>query len=359
MALLIDNSVTRQALDTAEAVEVMDDAFAQLSEGKATFQPLTNVVTPVTEDGNYHWNADTEFYNWGSHLGAIEDPPRLALRFKSDIRYRETRDGAVLSKKYNVEPGTYMGFILLFDTSTGALIGLLNDGEIQHIRVGASAGVACDHLARRDASTAGILGSGGMARTYLEAFAAVRDLEHVEVYSPTQAHRKEFAETMGETLDITVRAVDDPETAMTDVDIAATCTDARTPVYFEEWLSPGTFLTNAASTELTDAVYESVDRIVTNHNHPSHYYIIGSESDERAFHDFFPGRTESTDYELLADAVSDPGAARRNEDECILYDNMHIGIQFAAVGNLVYERAKERGLGIEIPLSWFQQDVRN
>lgn len=359
MALLIDNNVTRQVLDTAEAVEVMDDAFSQLAGRGATFQPLTNFVAPITEDGTYGWDDEPEFYNWGSHLGMIQDPPRLALRFKSDIRYRETNDGTELSKKYNVEPGTYMGFILLFDTSTGALIGLLNDGELQHVRVGASAGVACDHLAREDASTAGILGSGGMARTYLESFAAVRDLERVEVYSPTRAHREEFAETMSEELDLVVRAVDDAETAMTDVDIAATCTDARTPVYFEEWLSPGTFVTNAASTELTDGVYESVDRIVTNHNHPSYYHILGSESDEQSFHDFFPGRTESTDYELLADAVTEDGTARRNDEECILYDNMHIGIQFAAVGNLVYERAREQGLGMEIPLAWFQQTVRN
>lgn len=53
------------------------------------------------------------------------------------------------------------------------------------------------------------------------------------------------------------------------------------------------------------------------------------------------------------------GAGRQAADETIVYDNISAGIQFAAVGNLVYERAEERDLGVEIPLSWFQQDIRN
>jgi ornithine cyclodeaminase/alanine dehydrogenase-like protein (mu-crystallin family) len=360
MALLIDNDATRRVLKTPDAVEVMEDALTQLANNEATFQPRTDIVSPVTESSEeYEWDDNPEWYTWGSLLGAISDPPRLALRFKSDILSWETVDDTTVESKYNVDPGTFMGFILLFDSSTGELIGLLNDGELQHVRVGATAGVAAKHLAREDASTVGMLGSGGMARTYLEAFAAVRDIEHVTVYSPTIENREAYAREMRDDLGIEVEAVDSAEAAVTDVDIAAACTDTRSPVYFEEWLSPGTFVTNTVPTELSNETYEAADRVITTDNRPFQRYVIGDEEDDRRYKQRHPEWFEQRNHEPIGDVLTGDGAARQDPEETIVYDNISAGIQFAAVGNLVYERARERDLGVEIPLSWFQQDIRN
>jgi ornithine cyclodeaminase/alanine dehydrogenase-like protein (mu-crystallin family) len=360
MTLLINNDVTRRVLETADAVDVMEDACTQLANGEATFQPRTDVVSPVTASSDdYEWDDEPEWYTWGSLLGAISDPPRLALRFKSDVLSWETVDDTVVESKYNVEPGTFMGFMLLIDTSTGELIGLLNDGELQHVRVGATAGVAAKHLAREDASTVGMLGSGGMARTYLEAFTAVRDIERATVYSPTPEHREAYAREMSDQLDVEVEAVDSAEAAVTDVDIAAACTDTRSPVYFEEWLSPGTFVTNTVPTELSDATYDAVDRVVTTDNRPFQRYVIGDEEDDRRYKQRHPEWFEQREYEPISDVLVGEGGGRQAPDETIVYDNISAGIQFAAVGNLVYEQAAERGLGVEIPLSWFQQEIRN
>lgn len=41
------------------------------------------------------------------------------------------------------------------------------------------------------------------------------------------------------------------------------------------------------------------------------------------------------------------------------FDNNSAGLQFAAIGRAVYEGAKKNGLGMEIPMAWFQQDIRN
>ncbi len=43
----------------------------------------------------------------------------------------------------------------------------------------------------------------------------------------------------------------------------------------------------------------------------------------------------------------------------MFYDNNSAGLQFAAVGRVVYDQAKELGLGMNIPMEWFQQDIRN
>lgn len=75
---------------------------------------------------------------------------------------------------------------MLFSTVNGEPLALINDGVLQHMRVGAGGGIGVKHLARPDSSTVGMLGSGGMARTFLEAFCVVRPIRRVKVYSPTR-----------------------------------------------------------------------------------------------------------------------------------------------------------------------------
>ena len=52
-------------------------------------------------------------------------------------------------------------------------------------------------------------------------------------------------------------------------------------------------------------------------------------------------------------------SGRESDTETIYFDNNSAGLQFAAVGRVVYDKAKEQGLGMEIPMAWFQQDIRN
>ena len=79
------------------------------------------------------------------------------------------------------------------------------------MRVGATAGVAANYMARENARSVGMFGSGGMARTYLEAFVKVRKIDYCRVYSPTPAHREAYAAEMSDKLDIDVVAVDSPD----------------------------------------------------------------------------------------------------------------------------------------------------
>lgn len=352
MPKLISNDVTKDVLEMDEAVDAIESAFTQLGRRDATFYPRTDIVAPTAEAGDY--------YVWGSLLGAIRDPPRLAFRFKSDVLRYEDHGDHTTEEKFNVEPGTFMGFVQLYDMATGELLGLINDGALQHVRVGATAGVACDQLAREDASRVGVLGSGGMARTYVEAFDVVRDLEEVTVYSPTAANREAYAEEMDERLDAEVRAVDSAEAAMRDVDIAATTTDASQPVYRREWLEDGLFLVDVRSIEVEDAAVEAADRVLGTAREGYMDRVIGSESDRQRYqeHRGVSG-FEDHDYPTLDEVLVGDAPGRRDDDETIFYHNRSAGIQFASVGNLVYERATEAGRGTAVPLEWFQQDIRD
>jgi ornithine cyclodeaminase/alanine dehydrogenase-like protein (mu-crystallin family) len=92
---------------------------------------------------------------------------------KSDIVSWPVRHGVRVEDKYCVRPGLFCGLILLFSTEDGAPLAIMNDGYLQHMRVGALYGLGAKYLARSDASVVGMLGSGGMARSHLTAFAAV------------------------------------------------------------------------------------------------------------------------------------------------------------------------------------------
>ena len=97
---------------------------------------------------------------------------------------------------------------MVFSTNNGEPLAIINDGIIQHMRVGGCAGLGVKYLSREDSRTVGIFGSGGMARTYLLAFNEVRKIRKVKVYSPTKKNRETYAEEMGKKLGIEIIPVE-------------------------------------------------------------------------------------------------------------------------------------------------------
>lgn len=356
MALLINNDVTARVLKMTDAVEAMESVLKQYAQGLAAFQPRTDFWAPTATGGDY--------YRWGSLLGMMYDPPTLALRFKSDILTWTEYEGAVTEEWHNMQPGTYCGFVILIDMSNGEIIGLLNDGILQHARVGATAGVGAKYLAREDSSVLGVVGSGGMAHAYTEAICAVRPIEEVRVYSPTRANREKFATDMTEKLGIPVRVVEDNLAVAKDADIVALCTDSREPVYTVDMLKaqrPGPLFIRCRVDEIDEPVLGAVDKIIGNQQDKYADYVIGSqqERDLRPSGKAYRRRYETNRNPLLADIIAGEIQGRDSDTQSIYYDNNSAGLQFAAVGRVVYEKAREAGLGMKIPMEWFQQDIRN
>jgi ornithine cyclodeaminase/alanine dehydrogenase-like protein (mu-crystallin family) len=353
MALLINNDVTERLLSMEEVVPLMKDTFSQLGNGDATFEMRTDIWSPTAHDQG-------DFYRWGGLTGAIRDPPRLTFRFKSDVlRWFEDDSGSQIEKTHNGRPGRFMGIIFLFDTSNGELLAMLNDSIIQHFRVGATVGVACDQLARADAETVGILGSGGMARAYTEAFAEVRNLSHVKVYSPTPKNRKQFAVDMREKLGVETTAVSSPETAMRDVDIAATATDSTETIYTHEWVEDGQFIVNCRQNEMDNETFEMVDEMYATTNEMPSDNVVGSKKERDKHYNQKRRYWDRPAFPTLGETVVSNDLGRQNETDSIFYYNNSAGLQFTLVANHLYEQALEAGLGTAIPLDWFQQDLRN
>ena len=107
-----------------------------------------------------------------------------------------------------------------------------------------------------------MLGSGGMARTFLEAFACVRNIQQCKIYSPTPKHREEYAAEMNEKMGFEVIAVDNPKEAVSGCDILSTCTDSMVPVYDPDWIEAGMHVTNLGRREIRAAVIDKFDVVI-------------------------------------------------------------------------------------------------
>ncbi|MYK33883.1 MAG: ornithine cyclodeaminase family protein [Chloroflexi bacterium] len=369
--LFIDNQTVQQILTIGDAIDSQDTAFRGLVDGAAIHRPRIDMYVPTGREEDY--------YRWGTMEGASRDLGVFAIRMKSDIvSWPEDENGNWKEEKPGVDPGTYCGLIVLFSTVNGEPHAIINDGELQHMRVGAGGGLGTRYLAREDSRVVGMLGSGGMARTYLRAFCNERPIEKVRVYSPTKRNREAYAAEMMDLLDIDIEPVDDPESAVRGADIVSTCTDAMQPVFNGEWLEPGMHVTNLGGYELDETVFKKANviirqgiagakleedpRIQYGRGHSPVAFVAGTEEEMKRLPPSGGGmrRFSTSSYPTFTDVVNGVVDGRTSRDDITLYLNGgNQGLQFAAVGKVVYDKAREMGLGHEMPTAMFLQDIRD
>jgi alanine dehydrogenase len=372
--LVINNDDVMSLLDMAACIKVQEASFLGLNDGSSVHRPRIDMYVPCEREDGY--------WRWGTMEGATSVPgPYFAIRMKSDVITWSTDELSGLERedKYCVNPGTYCGLIMVFSTQNGEPLAIINDGHLQHMRVGGGAGLGAKYLARKDASSVGIIGSGGMARTYLNAFCQVRDIQQVKVYSPNPNNRNHYADEMTKLHGISVIAVDSPELAVENVDILATCTSSMVPTIRKEWLKPGMHLVNLGPFELTEDILEYADVVIRqgvagavlgkDENDPRIKsgvggsplaYIAGSDEQMKRL----PSEQNQTlfrrDFADFNDLAHGRVNGRTSDEETTVYINGgNQGLQFASVSGLAYEAALAKQRGNTIPTDWFLQDIRD
>ncbi|MGH8666601.1 MAG: ornithine cyclodeaminase family protein [Burkholderiales bacterium] len=364
--LMINNQVVAQVLDMRECIEVQEAAFAALAERKAIYRPRIDTYVPCDRPDGY--------YRFGTVEGASGG--YYAVRLKSDIVHFPLGPGGTQSEhKYCVEPGTFCGLVFLYSSRNGEPLALMNDGHLQHMRVGAAAGIGTRLLAREDSSTVGMLGSGGMARTFLEAYAVVRKIRQVKVYSRNPENRRRYSEDMSRLLDVEVIPVDSAREAVWGADILSTCTDSILPTIEPDWLEPGMHVVSLKSQEISPAAAARFDLKVQQGNEEIDLpesetfrrdlgagrgvFAIGSDEQLSVLPRAKKG-LKLKEWPVYTDVITGKAPGRTSRDQITHYRTIgNWGVQFSSVGGLVYERAKAAGLGRELPTEWFLQDIRN
>jgi alanine dehydrogenase len=361
--LLLTNRDVQEVLDMSTAIDALRAGYDDLVRGDAAYVPRIDLYAPTGRDEDYH--------QWGSMTGTCRSAGVTAVRLKSDIT---SWPAGRTQEKYCVEPGTFCGLILMYSTDDGRPVALMQDGSIQHIRVGAAAGIGADLLAREDSRRLGMLGSGGMAWTYLEALTVVRPLTSVRVYSPTPGHREAFARRAQAELGIEAVAVDDAEQAVRGADIVATATDSMRPTFDSSWLAAGTHVTIVTRRELSEQLLRRADVVVQlgEHTIPHGTPVPGMEWSTGGVAAYLSGTAEERAriprsqprehgvYPSLFDVRTGHAAGRTSPEEVSLFVTTGTqGLQFAAVGGAALRLARDRGIGTALPLEWFLQDIRD
>lgn len=243
----------------------------------------------------------------------------------------------------------------LFAVDTGELKAILDGAVWNPAKTGAVAGVGTEYLAAEDADSVGVVGSAQIARSSLEAVTAVRDVETVEVFSPTESSRAEFAESVRADLGIDAQAVASSAEAVSDVDILIVATDAPSPVIDGEHVSPGTHINAMGAAhpkrEIDVETFRKVDKYVPDiKSRVFGHSVQERQRSARGFLEAFDANavSENTLHGELGQLAAGRLPGRTDEDEITLVDSVGTAIETVSAAHMLYERAVEQGLGTPI-----------
>lgn len=358
MPLVLNDDDVNCLLPMADCVDAIEQAYRDLSLGTAVNAPRRDTFLACSDPAGY--------YSFKTIEGGLERLGVMAQRINSDLITHPIVDGVPRRVKVPRAPaGRYVGLVFLYSTETLELLAILTDGHLQRMRVAGTTGVGAKYLAREDARALALYGSGWQAEAAAWALAAVRPISAVRVYSPTPQNREALAKRIGERLGVDAVPVPAPEDALRGADIVASATNSQGPVVRGAWIAPGMHLTCITSVELDEEAWARSELIIASST-PASY--MNYRTQNPALQRVASGRSlrdriEQRRFEVFQEKIhplSDllagraPGRTGR-EQITLLHKGWGLGIEFAAVAKLVYDRAVERGAGREIPPEWFTQ----
>ena len=220
-----------------------------------------------------------------------------------------------------------------------------------------------------------MIGSGGMARTYLDAFCQVRPITKVKVWSPNADNVRNYAREMAERHGLDVEPAASAREAVRGVDIVSCCTSTNETVFFNEWLEPGMHVTNLTSSEVEPSLPSVVDVALrageatprlerlppeADYFRAGFLGYVAGQPEERALVPRLSLPAEIIRMPTLVDLISGKAQGRTSDSQTSFFLNVGaIGAQFEGVAAAVYNKAVRQGLGTKIPTEWFLQDIRD
>ena len=316
----------RRALPMADAIAGMKEAFGRLAAGEADVPLRSRVQVPRR-------GATALFMP--AYLAGSDD---LALKVVSVFPGNPALGLPMLHAA-----------VLVLAADTGRLLALLEGAALTAIRTGAASGAATDLLARPDARTVAIIGSGAQARTQLAAVCTVRDIHAVTVFSPTAGHAAAFAAAMAGKgpIPAQVRPVSDPDEAVAGADIVCAATTSTTPVFDGRRLRPGTHVNGVGS--FTPAMCE-IDlvtiqraRVVVDQRE-----AMAAEAGE-LIHALQTGALTAGAVTTLGEIINGHAPARQSADEITFFKSVGVAVQDLVAARIALAHAQAADLGRTVP----------
>jgi alanine dehydrogenase len=318
MTLHITEAEVRALLTMSMAVEAVEEISRKQASGEVVVHPRRRFELPGS--GFFHYMAAADY-----------------------------TAGYLAMKQYTYVRGRMRFLVPLYDIAKGDLLALIEADFLGQQRTGAASGVATKYLSRRDARVAAIIGTGGQAKTQLEAIAAVRKLKSAHVFGRDPQRRESFCEEMSKRIGVPVRPADSAAEAARGADIVCTATTATHPVIHGADLTAGMHINaiganHAHKRELDDEAVASADVIVVDSIEQSRQeagdLVLAFHGDESCW----------TGVKRLSDVVAGKTGGRTSESEVTLFKSNGIASWDLAVAMKVYALAQEKGMGRELPI---------
>ena len=317
MVLLLTERDVKSLLTMEIALEAVEEAFRGLADGSAINQPRRRIETGR---GLFHFMA--------SAVGS-----RKALGLKA----------------YGTFGGQIDFLIPLYSSETGRLLAIIEGDWLGRMRTGAASGVATKYMARPEAKTLGLFGTGSQALTQILAVCAVRPIERVSVYSRSPEKRAAFVAEAQKHVTAQIVAVDEPRAAIEKADVIVTITSSKEPVFQGDLLPPGVHINAAGSNhpkrrEIDRKTIRRCPRIVVDSLEQAKLEcgdLIMAVAD---------GIIHWEDIYEFADVVSGKVPGRESAEERTLFESQGLSVWDVATAARVYELAKAPGVGRALPM---------
>lgn len=352
MTLVLSTDDTEKVISMERCIAALEQAFADLEEGRAADRPRARTFTHLGREPGL-------FYLFSSMDGSLPRFGVHGIRMTSE-HIRNVRIGGTLSREQPaVAPGgRFVGLILIFSLETIEPLAFIQDAVCNRYMVGATSAIAAKHLSRPDSRRVGLVGAGWLGGTQLLGLSKVRPIEHVKVFSRSGGRTETFCQEWQQRLGIPVVPADTPREAIAGVDIVALATNAHEPVIEGAWLEPGQHVGSLQGGEIDFEVLERASILSCRSvEKEAFYFTRGPRPNEYALAKTLPPwllhKTEGIGEIILG------RSGRRSREEITFHGgggtgvSGGLGIQELAVAYTVYEEAKRRGVGREIPTDLF------
>ncbi|MCC7124273.1 MAG: ornithine cyclodeaminase family protein [Acidobacteria bacterium] len=323
---LLNEAQVKSLLPMGDLIQAMEDALARFSAGEV-LQPVRTVLSV----------GPTKAF-FGVMPAYMPEPARLGAKLVTVFNGNESRGLP-----------SHLATILLLDPDTGALLAILDGRYITEARTAAVSAVSARHLARPEARSLAIIGSGVQARSHLEALIEVRAIDDIRVWSPRPASRERFVVDMTPHERGTVRATDTAEAAIRDADIVVLVTSSTTPVFEASWIAPGAHVISVGACRPDQR--EMDPALVAR----ARLYVDSKAAALVESGDVVMGIRDgafSASHVLgeLGGVVMKQVAGRADAGDITVFKSLGMAVEDVVAADLVLQRAVERGAGTELTL---------
>jgi alanine dehydrogenase len=323
---LLTEQHVHSLLPISDLIAAMESALAKFSAGEV-LQPVRSVLMV----------GPTKAY-FGLMPAYVPAPASLGAKLVT-----------VFGENHAKGLPSHLATILLLDPDTGSLIALMDGRYITEARTAAVSAVSARFLAKPNASTLAIIGSGVQARSHLEALQHVRQLTHVRIWSPREQSRQQFVDDMSPHVPIPITACGSAEEAVRNADLVVLVTSSKTPVIMDGWVSPGAHVMCIGACrpdqrEMDPGLVKRGRLFVD-----SRVAAVVESGDvvmNIAAGLFEPSHIRGEVGELVLGRVD----GRTSDSDVTIFKSLGMAVEDVVAADLVFRRASESGAGTELTL---------